>query len=170
MNEGSAGATIPCPCGLTLSVPSLSTLRVQAGLPPYDPGPVMLIQHLLSTGRLPGTKLCVVCGHETDQVVKVAAECETSYRTDTGGQSWTMTILGLVFFLWPALLFNIRRREFTESGRDTVLSLPLALCNGCRRMLRGRKMMKKALLKIPLYSQLLQKFPDARLTLETEAK
>jgi hypothetical protein len=130
----------------------------------------MLIQQLLSTGRLPGTKLCVVCGHETDQVVKVAAGCETSYRTDTGGQSWTMTLLGLAFFLWPALFFNIRRREVTECGRDTVLSLPLPICEHCRPMLRGRKMLKQALQKIPVYCQLLQKFPDVKLTLATESK
>jgi hypothetical protein len=168
VNEGSAGATIACDCGRLISVPSLSALRVQAGLPPYDPGPVMLLQHLLSTGQLPGTKICVSCGHQTDHVVAVLTECETTHRTETGGRSWMMAILVLSF--WPALFFMSRRREVAEYGRDTVLSLPLPLCEYCRKTLRGRKVIKQALWKIPLYCQLLHKFPGAKVTLGTESR
>jgi hypothetical protein len=168
VSGGSAGATIVCACGRAISVPSLSTLRLQAGLPPFDPGPVMLIQHLLSTGQLPGIKSCVACGHETDHVVEVLTECETSYRTESDDRSWGMTLFWL-FAFWPALLLMSRRREVTESGRDTFFRLPLPVCKDCRHKLRGRKLVKQALQKIPLYCQLLQKFPDANVALAAES-
>jgi hypothetical protein len=169
VREGSAGATIVCACGRAVSVPSLSQLRIQAGLPPFDPGPVMLIQHLLSTGQLPGIKTCVACGHETDHVVEVRTECEKSYRTKSDNRSWGMTFLWL-FVFWPAIFFTSRRPQIIESGRDTVFSLPLPACEDCRQKLRGRKAVKQALQKIPLYCQLLQKFPNATLTLAGESK
>jgi hypothetical protein len=58
----------------------------------------------------------------------------------------------------------------TEFGRDTVLSLPLPVCDGCRQLLGRRKAITQAVQKIPVYSQLLQKFPDANLTLVAGSK
>jgi len=51
-----------------------------------------------------------------------------------------------------------------------VLSLPLPVCDGCRQSLGRRKAIKQAVQKIPLYGELLQKFPDAKLTLVAASK
>ena len=86
VSEGSAGATITCPCGRPLKVPSLKEFRLRAGLPAYEPSPEMIIQHQLLAGGLPPDRNCVHCGADTDQVVQVAVECEKAFRT--GGFSW----------------------------------------------------------------------------------
>jgi hypothetical protein len=169
VSGGSAGATIVCACGQAITVPSLSKLREQAGLPPYDPGPLLLIQHLLATNQLPGTKLCAACGHETDRVVEVRAQCEKSYRTESNDRSFGVFAFWFLFF-WPVLLFKSRRRTVNEFGRDLVLSLPLPVCDFCRKSLKRRKAIKQAVQKIPLYGELLQKYPDAKLTLVAASK
>jgi hypothetical protein len=169
VSGGSAGATIVWACGQAITVPSLSKLREQAGLPPYDPGPLLLIQHLLATNQLPGTKLCAACGHETDHVVEVRAQCETSYRTESNDRSIGEVLFWLLVFT-PGLLFKSRRRTVNEFGRDTVLSLPLPVCDGCRPSLGRRKAIKRSVQKIPLYGELLEKYPDAKLTLVAASK
>jgi len=169
VSGGSAGATIVCACGQAIAVPSLSKLREQAGLPPYDPGPLMLIQHLLATNQLPGTNRCGACEQETDRVVEVRAQCETGYRTESNDRSFGEVLFWILVF-WPVLLFKSRRRTVNDFGRDTVLSLPLPVCDGCRQSLGRRKAIKQAVQKIPLYGELLQKFPDAKLTLVAASK
>ena len=92
VTEAAAGATLTCACGRPISVPSLWELRVAAGLPAYDPGPELLIQHLLAAGKLPGTKLCLGCGFETEQVFEVRTECERSHVVEyLTGHGWEVT-------------------------------------------------------------------------------
>jgi|SRR5580700_1056432 hypothetical protein len=166
VNEGSAGATLACNCGRAITVPSLSALRVQAGLPPYDPGPVLVIQHMLAAGKLPGTKMCTVCGHETEHVLNVLTECEKSYRSDAGKPLWIIEFLFLL--IAPLLYVFVRRREeVQEYGRETSFVLPLPVCNDCRPTIGNSKVLRQSMEKIPEYSRLFQKFPKSQLVLQT---
>ncbi len=160
VTEASAGATLKCVCGRPISVPSTPALRVAAGLPPYDYGPEQVIEHLLAAGRLPGTKVCIHCGFETDQVLGVDTECETQYRATTEMPLWfrvvtTVLLLPLGIF---QLLFS-GGGEVQWHGRDTKFLLPIPACEHCQRLLRRPKLLKACMQQIPEYRRLPREVP-----------
>jgi hypothetical protein len=160
VSEGSAGAKIPCACGRTIAVPSLHQLRAEIGLSPY-PGisPEMAIERLLASGRLPADNLCVGCGKETDQVAQVRAECERAVVR--GGISWPTLLMALLFFPIVGIVL-LRRREPQEYGRDKIYWLPLALCPDCHQWAaQDRDTLWDFFQRVPLYQELLMKFPSA---------
>jgi hypothetical protein len=59
VSEAAAGAKLPCACGRTVSVPSLHELRVEAGLPPYNVSPELVIEAMLLSGEMPFDNRCV---------------------------------------------------------------------------------------------------------------
>jgi hypothetical protein len=166
VTDASAGATLTCTCGRPISVPSTPALRVAAGLPPYDYSPEQVIEHLLATGRLPGTNVCIHCGFETDQILEAYTECETQYRSDAGMPVWFTVVTGIFLPLSPLLhLFRSDEGEVRWHGRDTKFLLPVPACEHCQGLLRRRKLLKKCMQQIPEYRRLLEKFPQARVKL-----
>jgi hypothetical protein len=157
VSEGSAGAKIPCACGRTITVPPLHVLRAEIGLSPY-PGvsPEMAVERLLAAGRLPADHFCVGCGRETDQVAQVRAECERAVVRG-GGFSWATLLLSWLFL--PVIIFQ--GDEPQEYGQDKVYWLPLVLCEGCQRAAQDRGTLWDYFQRVPLYRELLMKFPSA---------
>ncbi len=49
-------------------------------------------------------------------------------------------------------------------GANKIYTLPLPICPNCRESLRGQKAIKDCMQVIPAYQQLLEKFPDATMT------
>jgi len=160
VSEGSAGAKIPCACGRTIAVPPLHQLRAEIGLSPY-PGvsPEMAIERLLVAGRLPADNLCVGCGQETDQVAQVRAECERAVVRG-GGLSWPALLLSLLAAPFGVLIFP-RQGQPQEYGRDKIYTLPLVLCEACRRAAQDRDVLWDYFQRVSLYQELLMKFPSA---------
>jgi hypothetical protein len=166
VTEASAGATLKCDCGRTISVPSSPALRVAAGLTPYDPSPEQVIHGLLAAGKLPGNNVCIHCGFETDQVLEVETECETSYRTSTATPLLVRIVVSLITLpLGHIFIFRSGDGTVQRHGRDTKFVVPIPACEHCHRQLRRRKLLKKCMQQIPEYSRLLGKFPQARVTL-----
>ncbi len=164
VTEGSAGATLKCACGRPISVPSLRTLRVAAGLSPEVLSPEQVIARLLAAGKLPG-EVCLGCGFETDQVLEVRTECETVYKTNTGTPLWFWVITSLVFLPFVHILHLLFRMDDGEAqwhGRDTIFVLPIPVCEYCRSNFRRRRRLKAAMRQIPEYRDLLDKYPWAR--------
>ena len=168
VTEGSAGATLTCGCGRPVSVPSLPALRIAAGLPAEVLGPEQIVGRLLAAGKLPGTKDCIGCGFDTDQVFDVVTVCETQYRTSSEMPLWLTAILSVIS-LPLALLFS-REGETQWHGRDTNFLLPVPVCEHCQRRLRRRKTLKQCMRRIPEYGPLLDKFPWARVTLRKRSQ
>jgi hypothetical protein len=165
VSEGSAGATLTCDCGRPISVPSLPALRRAAGLLAEVLSPEQVIARQLAAGTLPGN-ICVGCGFETDQVLHVRTECETVYRTNTGTPMWLwflMTLLFLPFVHVIHVLFRMDEGVVQSHGRDTILVLPIPVCQFCRGDFRRPKQLKRSMQQIPEYRRLLEKFPWARL-------
>jgi hypothetical protein len=160
VTEAAAEGWVDCPCGLVVTVPTLREMRVQAGLPPYHISPEKVIEYLLLAGQLPGTRSCAQCSAETDNCIQVGVECERKWKDERGGFTWS-TVLFAMLFGW----FVYERATTREYGDDKIYVVPLPICNGCQPTVRGRKKLKQALSRIPEYNQLLEKFPDARLTL-----
>jgi hypothetical protein len=137
VTEGSAGATLTCACGRPVSVPSLPALRVAAGRTAEVLGPEQIVGRLLAAGKLPGTKDCIGCGFDTDQILDVFTECETQYRTSSEMPLWLCVILSVISLPF-ALLFS-RGGETEWHGRDTSFLLPVPVCEQCQRPLHRRQ-------------------------------
>jgi hypothetical protein len=170
VSEASAGGSVRCVCGRSVPVPPLRDLRVRAGLPPYNIAPEVLIEHLLASGELPPDKSCVECGAATDGAVRVITECERT-MIPRSGVPWPVGCLLLLFSPVLYLLFRAGTAvedsgRVEEHGRDKIYTLPVPVCADCRPRLH-RQTIQDTLRKIPIYEQLLDKFPDAVLRLET---
>src|SRR5262249_37963729 len=75
--------------------------------------------------------------------------------------SWWAPIT--VFFGW--ISFRKITRE-TVDGRDLRLRLPLRVCASCRDQLRDTLVLKETLQDVPIYADLLDRFPDADVSLD----
>jgi hypothetical protein len=161
VTEGSAGADVRCDCGRVVAVPGLKQLRLQAGLPAYDPSPELLIEHILAAKELPVEESCVECGAATDQIAEVLVECEEAWIREKGGFNWWLLLLS------GGHIFSWSRKEERAHGYRKAYGLPLRLCSTCQRGLSSRAKIKECLRNVPLYRRLLDKFPDAKVSVQS---
>jgi hypothetical protein len=155
VSEGAAGTRFACDCGSTVAVPSLHVLRMQTGQAVLSPE--LLIEAALQNGELPTSSSCLACGRFTDLVAFVWAVCE---RAQVENPEWGLVPLALVFG-WVVFWRSGQTRVL---GRDKEYRLPIRLCERCGRRLRGRKL-REAMMGEPLYARLLDKYPQAGLSL-----
>lgn len=130
--------------------------------PPYNISPELMIEHLLAAGKVPGTRTCARCGSETDDLIQVVTECERSWSHETGGFSWLTLLLTTCFF--PITIWFWEKRQETVYGEDKVYSLPLPVCMSCQPAMRNPKALKQGLHMVAAYARLLEKFPNAKVT------
>jgi hypothetical protein len=163
VTEGAADGTAHCPCGRVLSVPSLKELRLQAGLPPYNISPEKMIEHLLLARELPGSRNCARCGVPTENLVQVTTECERTWKRRTGGFSWLPLIFSILLLPFRDWLWgSVEEEDEEECGQDKIYVLPLPVCRLCAPNVRGTTVLKECMKTIPVYDQLLEKFPEAK--------
>jgi hypothetical protein len=134
VTTGSAGGTVRCECGRTVTVPLLSELRRQNGLPAYQVNPARVIEQMLAAGELPRVGPCARCGNPTDEVLDAVAECETSWA----GQSVhpgdaEVGIVDIVVVGVPVVLVEVEEGE--AKGGDLTVPVPVRMCRGCQRRL-----------------------------------
>lgn len=163
VSEGAAGSTRDCSCGRIVPIPSLKELRLQAGLPPYELSPGMVIEYLLAQRTLPPNKECVQCRIETNEIVQVEIECEKTWVHGRGILFWIALVLLAPFNAFGVWVLERGNEEvYGENKRYTV---PIAICAKCRKSLCNRTRVNQALQSIPEYGRLLDKYPDATVTL-----
>jgi hypothetical protein len=56
----------------------------------------------------------------------------------------------------------------TVHGRDVRYRLPLRICPDCTGQLRDARLLKETLLDVPVYAELLDKYPHADVSLDLE--
>lgn len=172
VSEGAAGTRILCNCGRTIAVPSLDAMRRDAGLLPVMPSPELVIESLLAAGLLPGTKNCISCGCESGQKITVLAECERAWTPQARRSSWlsTAAMLLMAFVAPITLLFRIPMNDSGEQeyGRDKIYPLPLPLCSECQSRPFSDFELKGLLRRIEDYRRLLEKFPEAKVSLQSK--
>jgi hypothetical protein len=162
VTEAKAESEVLCRCGGTVPVPSFFELKRLAGVPPV--APELAIERLLAAGRLPEETECVVCGVRTDDICRCWVDCEQAVVRPGGTGLHPVSLLTALLGL---VVFSSRRAE--EYGRDRLFYLPLRVCAGCRSgMLQHEPAVKTALGRVPLYRQLLEKYPHARVQLVKE--
>jgi hypothetical protein len=163
--ETAAGVTEECQCGRKVVVPSRNELRRRAGISELGLSPEIVVQTLLLAGKLPEEDHCVMCGAATDTVICCRTECERAYVKD-GRPAWWVYVLGFLTLGWlGAALAYGSRKEDREWGKDRIFPLPLRICDGCRRELTSSAKLKTALGRVPVYRSLLEKYPDAKVSL-----
>jgi hypothetical protein len=121
---------------------------------------------MLLAGALPSGRTCVRCNRDTGDVIRVLAVCERAWVRRRGGFSWGLLVLAL-FSPLVRLWLLLHRPEEKEYGRDKVYSLPLRVCPDCRPALRRTREMRQWLRRVPEYDSLLDKFPNAQVSLVT---
>ncbi len=121
VESGMAGDMIPCSCGRTIKVPSLSKLRSMSGVASPELQPDFEVEVLLAKNLLPLESTCVECGKPTNQVVSVYVEC--SRVTIVPPRSRTNLLMTAL--LWPVVAFFLyywgqQRRLARERGTDRI--------------------------------------------------
>jgi hypothetical protein len=172
VRETAAGTKERCQCGLTLVVPSLHELRRRAGLPVPELPPEKIVETLLLAGKLPQEDYCVLCGVTTEGVICCTTECERAYVPSSHPSwRWAFWGIGLIVSPFDAIkdaIIASHADEGREWGKDRVFTLPLRVCVKCRHDLIGLSALKAALERVPLYRRLLEKYPEARITLSSQ--
>jgi hypothetical protein len=164
VNAGAAGSRLTCNCGQTVEVPSLRELRRQSGQD-VTANPVLMIERLMAKKELPPGKDCSRCGRDSTETVVFVAECERRWIKQPGKWDW----LAVAVFSVPIALFThlwVRQQRVQDThqfGRDIVLDLPLRLCPACRAESRTPSEIAKALRTVPVYAQLLDRYPEAKI-------
>lgn len=166
ISEAAAGSVTKCACGKDVKIPEWTELRVRAGLPPYNVSPELLIEHILQNRELPFDNKCLRCEVPTDHLIQVLTTCEKTLVQQSGGGIWSILVATLLGgALWGALASQMRGEEKVH-GRDKRYLLPLRICPDCARTLKSRQEIKMCLCAVPTYNLLLDKFPDAEISLQ----
>jgi hypothetical protein len=158
-----AGASLRCACGGTVEVPPLHQLRAAAGQQVLSP--VVRVQTLLLEGRLPGTRSCAVCHRDTSGLVHARVQCQWAV-VSAGGPSRAEVAGGCLLSFGLGLFLHMLRRNAPskEHGQDVVVVVPLPVCETCRPGLDGPAALRQALHHVPEYAELLDQYPNARVT------
>ena len=166
--ERAAGTTALCRCGRRIVIPSLRELRRRAGMAEPAVSPELAVESLLLAGKLPEDEYCVLCGVVTDTCVFYRTECERA-RVDYPRPSQWAYVLAFLTFGWVGALAvavtGSRAGDSREWGKDRIFALPLRVCGRCAAGLTDPAEVKATLCRVPLYRRLLEKYPQARVSL-----
>jgi hypothetical protein len=156
-----AGSRLPCACGREIVVPSLSALKATAGQSAMSAE--VRIEQMLQRGVLPRETNCLVCETPTTAVAHCWTTCERAVVQQP--TDWQFSPWNVVSLVFGVLTFRKVEHERSE-GRDLRFRLPLRVCPDCTDQLRDPRRMKETLLDVPAYAELLDKYPDADVSLD----
>jgi len=165
VSEGFAGTKVSCGCGRTIAVPTLRELRHRTGQKQPTLQPEAEVEALLLAGVLPEEDHCVLCGDLTESILRCRIECERAHTKDD--RPWWVWLLA--FFAGGAIFGSIamgedKQNQTTEYGKDRIFDLPLRACRTCQNKIREKEDLKKTLWEVPLYRELLRKYPKAEIS------
>jgi hypothetical protein len=163
------GSTATCACGRRLQLPSLSELRVAAGLSAFEVSIRDRVKALGLEGRLPTERGCVVCARQTRHSMECLVECERPWVKAPGfGKAF------LLFLFSPILAVAQLKQELEDHevhGRESVVRTPIRICQPCFESARvSKRRCLELLRKTELYGQLLDAYPKAAIHWETQLR
>lgn len=162
-----AGGAISCKCGRSISVPSLSKLRMLVGEEAYVTNPVEAILKAQNVGHDPAGEVCLLCGSKTPRFHRITALCEQSHVKRSSHDPnnflhWLFLPVVWNFVLW----FLHKDVDAVRQGHDREVTLLLPICEPCESVsgqLNRSDSGKKLFLLVPLYAQLLEHYPNLKL-------
>ncbi len=124
------------------------------------------VRSRIKLGKLPCNELCPITGGPATATAWFEILCEREWSRRTGvndGQA----ILFAIFGGWLGILFAIMRGDGTREtlGSDVSLTAPLRLSpSGVEQVaaMRWQRSLKRAFSTTPIYRQLLQAYPQAK--------
>jgi hypothetical protein len=160
-----AGTLIPCLCGRQVKIPKLSELKRLSGQ--NADCPVMGIADHLRTMYLdkqlpPGTN-CVICHMTTRDTLSCWVECERARASSAGALNGVLAMLFTVISPLHAMHTYSKSLQYEAVGNDLVVRTPLPICENCLHSTRrSESNIRKLLLGVDLYRELLEAYPGAR--------
>lgn len=118
---------------------------------------------MIRDGELPPGSLCAVSGVLTDDVLEFIVQCESPYIVnDRSGWLWSLVLAPFVFKLW---LHESYTQEPQVYGREVSVRIPLRVDRREHARLRkaGQRSIRRLLMDIPIYAELLREYPSARI-------
>jgi hypothetical protein len=166
-----AGTRLPCRCGREVAVPSLIRLKSAAGQAVLSPE--VRLDQMLQLQMLPEETRCLVCDTPTPNTYFFWATCErVTVEVAWGHKWWNLVLMWLCFGWVGMILAYVSGRESgdREHGRDVRFRLPLRVCPECTPRMTSPEVLKETVLTVPIYAELLDKYPGAELALDAERK
>lgn len=162
-----AGSEVSCECGMRVLVPPLSRLRMGAGQAAYEVGLPGKIRRMIATEELPWGDFCAYSGRPTKDAIDFLIECERSYSGSPGRGISSFPILTSIVNILGSVMFNIHIEEVLEvHGREVVLQVPLRVSSEWHekvRRIKSRRRLREMLRTVPVYAELLDEYPDAKI-------
>jgi hypothetical protein len=123
----------------------------------------MVIETLLLAGRLPREQNCILCGAATEHTLCCRTVCEIAYvhRRRWSWLALPLLLLGGWALAVIAAIAGSAPDEVKQRGSDRVYPLPLRVCAVCVQKLSTEQAVKDALYRVPLYRELLDRYPRA---------
>lgn len=165
-----AGANVTCPCGRTVRVPLLSQLRQLAGQEAYETGTIDTINRMIRDGELPFGDTCAISGLPTSDSCNLYVRCESMWTKGPGFFRHLFIIITCVALpctiVWALLGWALLEERHEEVGRDRSVCVPLRVRQEHQRRLRrtrNQAKLRKMLRTVPIYAQLLDEYPQAKI-------
>ena len=150
---------------MSIDVPTLSELRASAGQTSIPLDVIERIEKMIFDGELPITDgICPLTQRPANLTIFLHVECERARVVGGEPSGLRMTILTLVFGWWVWLPNTLQKpKPEEEHGRDRSVVLPIRLSHeGLQELSQLRQGKLRLLLNaIPIYSELLQEYPEA---------
>lgn len=165
-----AGADVPCSCGRAVRTPLLSQLRQLAGHKAYETSSIDTINRMIRDGELPFGDTCAISGLLTSDSCNLYVQCESMWIKGPGFFHHlfvAFTMLAFPFWIiWVLLGWALLDERREEVGRDRSVCTPLRICQEHHRRLRrtrSQSKLRKLLRTVPIYAQLLDEYPQAKI-------
>ena len=164
----SAGTLVPCRCGRQVKIPKLSDLKRLAGQPTEFISIADQLRTMYLDKQLPPDTHCMLCQTKTASTLECWVECERAkvYASGIGPTVVTALFVNAIlpFFGWIYLPPGAGvSRDAEAYGNDLVVRTPLSICENClHRTSRTEASIRTFLRSVPLYRQLLDTYPGAR--------
>lgn len=169
-----AGSSLSCrACGNLIRVPGLGQLRQMLGREAHITNPVEAINKQLNLGKSPAGNNCLTCQTPNAEEYHFTAVCEsqvTRGKSDPTAITHFVRLFGWFIFGWISIimLYFLRQDEPLENevvGRDVSVDVTLPVCQVCSMQYKPKKpkSAKKLMKQVPLYSELLDEYPDLKL-------
>jgi hypothetical protein len=152
-------------------VPRLSELRISKGLDASETNVRDTIARMIREGSLPWGQCCAATAMPTTDLMLFDVECERSYVKGSASRKWGTVLLVMgFFFCFPVAIFMwligwdlFNTHEHV--GRDVVIAIPLRVSRDSQAAVKHwpQTRLKALLSSVPVYQQLLQDYPDAKI-------
>ena len=164
ISASSAGTLVSCHCGREVKIPKLSELKRLTG---QSVEPVLgIADHLRMMyldKRLPLDTHCVACQVQTSGTLECWVECERARASAAGALNRMLSVLFVVLSPLHAMHAYSNSHEQEALGNDLVVRTPLPICKNClHNTSRSERSIRKLLLEVDLYRELLDTYPGAR--------